>query len=90
MIILILLVFLLMIIIGFVPFLAIAAGIFCLVWAIAYVLAIILIAYGTIYKKVTGKDARVRVPGSENRNHPLEIWMEKRGFISFGRIPGVR
>lgn len=66
---------------GALPFIILAYVLYLTLYAFALLLALALMMYGVAYKYFTGKDARVKVPGSGTGTHPLELWMIKKGWI---------
>ena len=72
-----------LVLIGALPFIAIAIVFVLAVFAFAMVLMILLAINGIIFHALTGRDARVPVPGSEH-GAQIEYWMEEKGWI---RLP---
>ena len=66
--------------VGILPFIAMALLIVAAVWVLAMCLMVLLMINGIIYHKVTGRDARVPVPGSSGDSQ-IEYWMEAKGWI---------
>jgi hypothetical protein len=57
---------------------------------LGYSLCLLIALYGVIFKKLTGKDARVPIPGSE-WGTAIEFWMEDKGWVRLPeRIQGNR
>lgn len=69
-----------LVLLGALPFVLVGLAFVAIVWGVAIVLMVILSIYGIIYHKLTGKDARVPVPGSEG-NSQIESFMEAKGWI---------
>ena len=68
---------------GAIPFIVIGVMFVLAVFTIAIILGILLIVNGIVYHVLTGRDARVPVPGSAWGTE-LEYWMEDHGWI---RLP---
>jgi hypothetical protein len=72
-----------LVLVGLLPFLALAVIVYAALWAIAMILVLLLAVNGIIFKWVTGRDARVPLPGAEGDSR-IEHWMEEQGWI---RLP---
>ena len=70
-------------IVGALPFIAIGILVIAAVVAFSVILGVALALNGIIFKALTGKDARIPVPGSAGGSE-LEYWMEEKGWI---RLP---
>jgi hypothetical protein len=70
--------------VGAFPFYVIALAFVVAVYAFAMVLMALLAINGIIYHKLTGKDARLWVPGSA-QGTAIEYWMADKGWIRLPR-----
>lgn len=58
-------------------------------WGIALLFGGMLILFGVTYKALTGKNARIPVPGSVDGTN-LEDWMEAKGWIRLPKSQRLR
>jgi hypothetical protein len=69
--------------VGAAPFVAVAIIFYLAVVSFAMVLMTLLAINGILFHKLTGRDARIWVPGSA-KGTAIEYWMERKGWI---RLP---